>query len=381
MLELCRVCSIWKEPHVAREYLRGVSLHSHTSASKETLGFIHEMFLERPWLRPLFRYFSHITLKRRGIVLDYETAHWCPPLQPRMAYELESRQLWELGLEPMVSIGDHDTIEAPMLLRTLNESGGIPMSVEWTAPFGQTVFHLGIHNLPSADAAAWMARLQAYTKMPDERLLDGMLRELHDIPQVLLVMNHPLWDLYKTGELHRKELNRFMAEHGSRVHALELNGLRNAHENRDVVALAERWNQVLISGGDRHGMEPNAVINLTNAANFTEFVREVRVERRSCVMYLAQYRKPWEQRIVASTLDAVTDHPHFAPGWQRWDERGFHADAQGEMRPMAELWTRGKAPIALRFAIACVKVLSGKRMGGALRWAFVSKEEQGEVEV
>ena len=298
-----------------------------------------------------------------------------------MAYELESRQLWELGLEAMVSISDHDTLEAPQLLRTLHESRGIPMSVEWTAPFGATVFHLGIHNLPSADAAVWMERLLAYTDAPDERVLDAMLRELHEIAQVLIVINHPLWDLYKTGELHRKELNRFMAEHGARVHALELNGLRNAHENRDVVALAESWNQVLISGGDRHGLEPNAVINLTNAATFTEFVREVRVERRSCVMYLEQYRKPWEQRIVASTIDAVTDHPHFVQGWQRWDERGFHADEKGVMRPMSELWTKGKAPVALRLAIFCVKVLSGERMGGALRWAFVPEEERGEVEV
>ena len=375
MLELCRVCSIWKEPQVAREYTRGVSLHSHTSASKETLGFIHEMFLERPWLRPIFRYFSHITKKRRGITLDYEQAYWCPPLQPRMAYELESQQLWDLGLEPMVSISDHDTIEAPMLLRTLNESRGIPMSVEWTAPFGATVFHIGIHNLPSADASAWMERLEQFTATPSEEALNLILRELHDIQQVLIVMNHPLWDLYQSGPLHLLELNRFMAEHGASVHALELNGLRNAHENRDVIALAQKWNQVLISGGDRHGMEPNAVINLTNAASFTEFVREVRIERRSCVMYLEQYRKPWEQRIVASTLDAVTDHPHFVKGWQRWDERGFHADDKGEMRSMASLWTNGKAPLALRFAIACVKVLSGERMGGALKWAFDGKEE------
>ena len=60
------------------------------------------------------------------------------------------------------------------------------------------------------------------------------------------------------------------------LHALELNGLRNWDENREVRRLAEKWNMLLISGGDRHGVEPNANINLTNATSFTEFVHEIR---------------------------------------------------------------------------------------------------------
>ena len=48
----------------------------------------------------------------------------------------------------MVSITDHDDINAPMLLRSLESAlGAIPVSVEWTVPFHETSFHIGIHNL------------------------------------------------------------------------------------------------------------------------------------------------------------------------------------------------------------------------------------------
>ena len=55
-----------------------------------------------------------------------------------------------------------------MLLRTVASSRHIPVSVEWTVPFGATAFHLGIHNLPSATGAEWMERLAAFTAMPVE---------------------------------------------------------------------------------------------------------------------------------------------------------------------------------------------------------------------
>lgn len=56
----------------------------------------------------------------------------------------------------------------------------------------------------------------------------------------------------------------------------EINGLRPWRENRAVIAFAEAAAKPVISGGDRHGLEPNANLNLTNAANFAEFADEVR---------------------------------------------------------------------------------------------------------
>jgi hypothetical protein len=287
-----------------------------------------------------------------------------------MAYDLEARQVQKLGLYPLVSITDHDTIEAALLLRTVPSSRHIPMSVEWSAPYGQTVFHLGIHNLPSADGAEWMRRFEAYTANPDDTQLLAMLRELHGLSQVLIVLNHPLWDLHTVGPVHLTELRRFLVEAGWCIHALELNGLRHAKENRETSRLARETGHLLISGGDRHGLEPNANINLTSAQNFTEFVEEIRVERRSHIHFMEQYQQRWEQRILRSTLNAITDFPQFVPGWQRWDERAFHPDAHGVMRPLSELWADGKPPVALMTAIRIVRLSAMPGFSAPLSLAF-----------
>ena len=120
--------------------------------------------------------------------------------------------------------------------------------------------------------------------------------------------------------------------------------------------LARETGHLMISGGDRHGLEPNANVNLTNARSFREFVDEVRIDRQSHVLFMDQYAKPWEGRILQSTLNAVTDFPEFIEGWQRWDERAFHPDPQGNMRSLKELWARERAPWPLRMAIEVVRL-------------------------
>jgi hypothetical protein len=165
------------------------------------------------------------------------------------------------------------------------------------------------------------------------------------MPGVLIVFNHPLWDLYRIGkEKHRFLVNDFLAVNGQFCHALELNGLRHWDENREVTRLAAQWNQLPISGGDRHGIEPNANVNLTRATCFTEFVHEVRRERQSHVLFMPQYAEPWKHRILNSTLAAIRNYPEFPEGSRRWDERVYHPDADGNPRPLAELWSDGRAP-------------------------------------
>lgn len=351
-----KITNHWNAPQAIVPYDTGVSLHSHSSLSEESLDSIYALGLALPGGPALSRYYEKRCQRKYGLTLDFNRAHWRPLLQPRMAYELESEQIQQLGLYPLVSITDHDTMEAAFLLRTVASSRHIPMSVEWTAPFGQTVFHLGIHNLPSADGVEWMRRFAAFTEHPNDDELLHLLRELDEEPQVLIVLNHPLWDLYSAGWAHVAELMRFISVAGGRIHALELNGLRPAQENREVECLARDTGYLLISGGDRHGLEPSANINLTCASHFTEFVEEIRIERRSHVHFMSQYREKWEQRILRSTLNAVTDFPQFVPGWQRWDERVFHPDAEGVMRPLSKLWPKGRPPIALMTAIRLVRL-------------------------
>jgi len=351
-----RISTIWTDSAAAQGYRTGLSLHGHTSCSEETLTFIHKILRVLPGLEHVFRHYERQT-ERRGFKLDFVRGHWRPPLLPKMAYDLEFQQIHKLGLTPLVSITDHDTIEAPMLLRTVATSRHIPVSVEWTVPFGVTELHVGVHNIPSGSGHHWIERFRAYTAAPDERLLPEMLQELHETPGVLIVLNHPVWDLHKIGANdHRVELMRFVELAGERIHAMELNGLRDVRENRIVTKLARETGYLLISGGDRHGLEPNACINVSTATNFRDFVDEIRIERRSQILFLEQYARPWEQRILHSTLDAVTDFPEFIEGWQRWDDRAFHPDRHGEMRPLSQLWEDGRVPWPLQLAVQFVRL-------------------------
>ena len=219
--------------------------------------------------------------------------------------------------------------------------------------------------------------------LPDDAKLRAMLRELDDMPGVLVVFNHPMWDLHKVGgELHRREVRRFMEECGECLHAVELNGLRDARENREVVRLARETGHLLISGGDRHSLEPNANINLTQATCFRDFVDEIRVERKSHVLFMEQYAKPWEQRILHSTLDAVTDFPEFIDGWKRWDDRAFHLDRDGEMKPLSQLWANGKAPLPLRAAIGFVRMARSRTFTRGFSLAFAgTRDADAEMEL
>ena len=160
-----KVTSQWKQPLATQEFTTGVSLHSHTSVSEETLGFIHAMFVVMPGLKRVFDFYADCSA-RYGVTLDYARANWRPPLQPKMAYDLESRQIQRLGLNSLVSITDHDTIEAPMLLRTVPSSRHIPVSVEWSAPFGQTIFHLGFITFRAAMAWSGCGGLRSTRRLP-----------------------------------------------------------------------------------------------------------------------------------------------------------------------------------------------------------------------
>jgi hypothetical protein len=376
---------LWRDKEAAKGFKTGVSLHSHTNQSRETLDFLANFGNQYPVMRPLLARLERRSQEMHGVRVNYAASYWTPPMTPKLAFDLESRQIEKLGLASMVSITDHDTINAPMLLRTVPSARHIPVSVEWSAPYGTQSFHLGIHNLPSAHAQQWMATLKEFTAQPSDARLTEILKALHDQPNVLVIFNHPLWDLYMIGkEKHQFLVNEFLQKNGAFLHALELNGLRNWDENRAVRRLAEKWNMLLISGGDRHGVEPNANINLTNAATFTEFVHEIRRQRKSSVLFMPQYAQPWKHRLLQSTIDAIRNYPEFPQGSRNWDERAYHPDANGVVRPLSELWPKQSAPLAMRILIAMVQLLGKGPVAGGLRMAWSESHqlrlELGETE-
>jgi hypothetical protein len=238
-----------------------------------------------------------------------------------------------------------------------------------------------VHNLPSSTAAEWIARLNAFTAMDvatrPAALLGELLNELHALPDVLLIFNHPLWDLYRIGQArHDVLVNDFLALHGQCIHALELNGLRDWTENRNVQTLARQWNQLVISGGDRHGIEPNANVNLSQATSFTDFVHEVRRERISHVLFMPQYKEPWKHRILQSTMDAIRDYPHFPEGMQRWDDRVYAPDRNGDVKQLSTLWPDQQGnpgappPFYITAVINAVRMMGRAPVSGGLRLAW-----------
>jgi len=371
-----KVTCLWKEPGVHSGYRTGVSLHSHTNHSKEGLIFIMKYALRNVVLRKALESEHRRAIREQSVVLDFRKAYWTPPLPPLAAFTLETNQIErKLNLASMVSISDHDNIEAPMLLRMVPAARRIPVSVEWTVPFRDGMFHLGVHNLPSGSAEIIMERLRDYTLRPGEQKLIELLEMLHQNRDVLLILNHPMWDLAGVGKTqHERLLRTFLCELGQYIHALELSGIRSWEENQAVLHLSEACNQLVISGGDRHGCEPNAALNLSNAESFTEFVHEVRKERRSHVLFMPQYAEPFTLRVLQTLLDVIREYPDYSSGSRHWDERVFHPDREGVMRPLAALWQRPPAYVRRTFFV--VRLLEKAPVQKAMHLALARPQPQ-----
>lgn len=367
----------WRKRDSSLGFTSGVSLHSHTCMSHETLEYLATLGTKYKLLRPILANRERHCREAHGFELDYRASYWTPPLFPRMAFDVERRQIEDqLQLSALVSITDHDDIRAPLLLRSDPRTRQVPVSVEWTVPYRDTVFHLGIHNLPAAAADDWMRCFAQYTTAPSTTRLDEILAGLHALPDVLIVFNHPVWDLNKLGAArHLARVDEFLTAGNRFLHALELNGLRGWQENRQTQALAERWKQLLIGGGDRHGVQPNAIANLTRAASFDEFVHEVRRERISHIHFMASYAVPCKYRILEATLDAIRYYPGFPEGSQRWDDRVFHPDADGVMRSVSQLWPGdGRAPVLVRSVLGGFRLLGVKPLSSGLRAAWNDRQ-------
>src|SRR5262249_46471526 len=156
----------------------------------------------------------------------------------------------------------------------------------------------------------------------------------------------PLWDEAAIGpEAHSAHLSSLLAQMGGWIHAIELNGLRSRRENAAVEQLAEVWRKPLISGGDRHGAEPNAVVNLTNARTFAEFAAEVRRDGYSQILFRSQYREPLRLRWLQTVWDIVRSYPQAREGWRHWSDRFFYRSEDGVERSIAEVWQTSRPPL------------------------------------
>lgn len=358
----------WREPGTAEEFHTGVCLHGHTRHSEECLSFLPRYLHLIPGISQVAGYYQ----RRKGV--DFARAWWTPPLTPASALSLERQQIAKLGMKPMVSLTDHDDIEAGMTLGITEDHAETPISVEWTVPYERTFFHLGVHNIPRSAAREWMASMAAYTRSPSEPTLPAILDEIAHVPDTLIVLNHPFWLEEGVVEAdHQRALDRVLRECGCWFDAIELNGTRTWKENSRAVELARACGRPLISGGDRHAGEPSACINLTNARTFSEFVSEIHAGFSS-ILFLPQYREPMAQRVLEAACDILRTYPEY-PGRERWSDRVFYRGADGIARTVAEIW-RGREPRLLAGTAAAVQFFGGTALRPALRLLL---SERGEM--
>ena len=359
----------WQSPGCGRSFRSGVSLHSHTMHSREALDFIPRILSGIPGLRQLLAAEEHRFARRHGHPPDYMAVYWTPPLSERQAYTLERHQIESLGLQPLISLTDHDNIDGAMHLHMLKAFRRAPVSVEWTVPYGPSFFHLGVHNLAAGEARPWMDALAEYTARPSSRRLAELFEALNACPAVLVVLNHPFWDEKGIGPArHRQLLDGLLGAHGRWIHALEFNGMRPWPENRETLKLAQAWNQCVISGGDRHCAHPNTVLNLTDAATFDEFVDEVRRRRRSQILALKEYREPYNVRFAESLWDILRDYPE-SLGREHWPDRVFYREEDGRFLPLSHAW-REEAPAIAKLLQFGVRLLGSASLRSTLRLAL-----------
>jgi len=367
-----RIQLAWKSTAVERGHQSGVSLHSHTLCSRESLGFIYRLAARVGFIDSAIRRGQ----RRHGEGFNLTRGWWTPPLTPRAAWDLERNQIESaFGLPALVSLTDHDNIDAALSLHQDDIQTGIPVSVEWTVPVAGTFVHLGVHNLPPRKAVDALTAMQEYTSAAHGAELGDLLATLDSDPQTLIVLNHPLWDEEEVGmDRHRAAVEGLLRRHGQRIHALELNGLRPWRENMLPIALAQAWGKPVVSGGDRHGLEPNAMLNLTSAADFAGFVTEVR-SGHSDVLITRQYRRSLFWRMFDAVLDAVGDHEMHGLGWKEWNQRVFYQCDDGTVRSLRQIWGNG-GPRLVRGFTELARALHHSWLQHTLRLAMAGQREE-----
>lgn len=349
----------------------GVSLHSHTIHSKENLSCLPQYLEKMPIVSQFLQWENERHLAITGRKLDFSRAYWRGPLTACTAHDLERRQIEALGLRAIISLTDHDNIDAGLQLQMIGAEEKPPISVEWSVPFENTCFHVGIHNIPSDFAISLMAEMTEFTSDPRAKAFGELVERLDSNAAILIVLNHPLWLISSAGaESHRLSLRGFLNRFRQHIHALEFNGLRPWKENMDTMDLGEEFGLPVVSGGDRHGFEPNAAINFTNASSFSEFASEVRNDRASHIAIMPQYREPLALRQLGCAWDAVREAPHVAD-LQPWPERVFVRCPDGIERPLSKIWAK-KAHAWIDPCLRLMGLIAHPNLRGALRWAFTA---------
>ena len=351
---------------LSRKAKAGVSLHCHTEHSKEMMDFVPNYANRIPIISSLWQREKAKYTAREGREPDFSTAYWSPPLPSTEVYAIEKTQINDAGLDAVVSLTDHDCIAGNLKVNEEIDNSFAPISLEWTVPFEDGFFHVGVHNLPKESAVELSKTLIdfSFCKNPEKSRLHEIFAMLNELPQVLIILNHPLWDIEMVGkQYHKILLNNFIREFGKWIHAFELNGFRKWSENMAVLEIAEAIGMPTVTGGDRHGCKPNTVINLTNSKTFSEFAGEVRNDKHSEVVFMPDYKQPLLSRQLHSFSEILATYQHFPEDRRQWINRVYYdiGDEKG-LAPLSMHWTESGYRIWLRAAISFLGFLGSPAM-------------------
>jgi hypothetical protein len=347
------------------------------------MAFVPHYTLRVPILAHYFRKWTDRYRELHGKEIDFTNGYWTPPCSAHTVYESEANQIEQtIGLRAIVSVTDHDDIEASSLLRVIDGSTDVPVSFEWTVPFGDGFFHVGVHNLSPRHVAEIMTETARYTHAATKEKLAALFQMLNDCPETLIVLNHPFWDIEFAGaKQHESSLRSFLAQYREWIHALEVNGYRSWRENKRVITAAKELDMVVVSGGDRHGSDANAVLNLTESETLSGFIEEVRRDKRSEMMLMPEYIEPLLARQLKGFADVVRQYPDFPMGQQNWHDRVFF-DLRGKsVQPLSHYWPQKGAPKVAKRVVGCLCALGSHPVEPLLRRLLFGKRRVARQEI
>ena len=199
--------SVWRHERRSRwhEFRSAVSLHAHTSYSREALVDLPRYLVQIPFVG------SRVERElRTECAIDFSKGWWHPPVTAREVFDSESGQIADrLQLVPIVSLSDHDDLRAGLDVQLVHDSGRAPISFEWTVPYGPGYFHLGVHNLPPAEPSLVRAAIGFLLTTPQPWRIARRPAAVAS----LLVFNTPGGDLAPRGPRHTS-MRHFLRAHG-----------------------------------------------------------------------------------------------------------------------------------------------------------------------
>jgi hypothetical protein len=87
------VSYLWRDQNAHKGFRTGISLHSHTNQSKETLDFLANLGSRYAMIRPILARLERRALEKFGLRVNYAASYWTPPMTPKLAFDLESSQI------------------------------------------------------------------------------------------------------------------------------------------------------------------------------------------------------------------------------------------------------------------------------------------------